>query len=103
VNLPQHFILAYASEDYFIEPHSFAPSDILFYINPFNKGAVFSKELIDTFLKEKKLEYDESYYLPCGNRTILRRILGNLAYSYESMGNPEKKEEIEQLIPLLGK
>lgn len=102
VNLPQHFILGYASEEYFLEPHSFTSSDILFYINPFNRGSVFTKDLIDNFLKEKKLEYDDAYYLPCDNRTIIRRILGNLAFSYESTGNPEKKEEIDQLLALLG-
>lgn len=46
VNVPAHFILAYAEKK----------DDVLFYLNLFNKGSVFFKKDIDKFLEQLKTE-----------------------------------------------
>src|SRR2546428_4887881 len=56
VNLPQHFILAYVDETEPTLPGFEAHNGILFYINPFNKGFIFGKHDVDSFLKQLKLE-----------------------------------------------
>ncbi len=97
VNLPQHFILAYANEYQEINKKPLAQKDILFYINPFNKGAVFTRREVDLFIKQLKLKPNKSYYTPCDNITIIKRLADNLKYGYEKMGYPDKVAELDKL------
>jgi regulator of sirC expression with transglutaminase-like and TPR domain len=97
VNLPQHFILAYTSE---LSPNVPSVEDVLFYINPFNKGAVFTKREIELFIHQLKINPDKSYFAPCSNIDIIKRLVGNLIYSYTQLGYPEKIEELERLLKL---
>lgn len=103
INLPQHFVLAYVN-DYanLIDVNNKTLSNnILFYINPFSKGLIFSQKDIDQFLKQLNLEPDNKYYLPCSNIDIVKRCLTNLIYSYEKLGYMEKLEELKKLEKLL--
>jgi regulator of sirC expression with transglutaminase-like and TPR domain len=103
VNLPEHFILAYA--DITNDDNSFMHDEnkILFYINPFTKGTVFTRREIDLFLDQLKVEMKKEYYLPCTNTEIIRRLLRNLMQSYEKLGQKDKSLELEQLIEVLSK
>jgi len=103
INLPQHFVLAYVN-DYanLIDVNNKTLSNnILFYINPFSKGLIFSQKDIDQFLKQLNLEPDNKYYLPCSNVEIVKRCITNLVYSYEKLGYVEKLEELKILEKLL--
>lgn len=100
VNLPQHFILAYVSE---LSPNVPSLEDVLFYINPFNKGTVFTKREIELFIHQLKINPDKSYFAPCSNIDIIKRLLGNLIYSYTQLGYPEKIDELETLLTLTEK
>jgi hypothetical protein len=73
-------------------------SNVLFYINPFSKGAVFSKREIDAFLKQLKLDNLEMFYEPCSNLEIIKRLLRNLITSYEKLGYPDKSKELKALL-----
>lgn len=98
VNLPEHFVLAYINEDVFRFGNKIEQKDILFYINPFNRGFIFSSTEIDKFVQQIGLETNEKYYLPCTHIDIVRRILKNLIVSYEKLGYTEKKDEITELL-----
>ncbi len=103
INLPQHFVLAYVN-DYanLIDVNNKTLSNnILFYINPFSKGLIFSQKDIDQFLKQLNLDPDNKYYLPCSNIEIVKRCLTNLIYSYEKLGYMEKLDELKRLEKLL--
>lgn len=103
INLPQHFVLAYVN-DYanLIDVNNKTLSDnILFYINPFSKGLIFSQKDIDQFLKQLNLDPDNKYYLPCSNIDIVKRCIHNLVYSYEKLGYVEKLDELKSLEKLL--
>jgi regulator of sirC expression with transglutaminase-like and TPR domain len=97
VNLPQHFILGYIDESK-IEEHEFG---VLFYINAFNKGAIFGKHDVDQFLRQLNLQPLPGFYAPCSNVEIIRRIIRNLISSYENLGVPEKVEELKALQEIL--
>jgi regulator of sirC expression with transglutaminase-like and TPR domain len=97
VNLPQHFILAYVSE---LAPEVPSADDVLFYINPFNKGTVFTRKEIELFIQQLKINPDRSYFTPCSNIDIIKRLIGNLIYSYTQLGYPEKIEDLERLLKL---
>jgi regulator of sirC expression with transglutaminase-like and TPR domain len=100
VNLPQHFILAYVSE---LAPESPGMDDVLFYINPFNKGTVFTKKEIELFIQQLKIDPDRSYFAPCTNIEIIKRLIENLIHSYTQLGYPDKIEDLERLLKLTEK
>jgi len=98
VNLPQHFILAYTTELY----HSSAgTADVLFYINPFNKGAVFTRREIDLFIRQMQMKPESSFFSPCTNVDIILRLVSNMILTYTQLGNPEKVEELNALLNLM--
>jgi regulator of sirC expression with transglutaminase-like and TPR domain len=101
VNLPQHFVLAFADKDFDDDLSKAEQSDILFYINPFSKGSVFSKSEIDSFLKQLNVEPSEKYYSPCSNVEFVKRLLQTLKYCLDKNGFSSQKDELNELIDLL--
>jgi hypothetical protein len=98
VNLPKNFVVAYKNE---YSESSHPQDQVLFYINPFNKGAILGKKEIDYFIKQQQLKPQKSYYLPCSNIEIVLRLINNLVYSYDKLGYPDKIEELNQIYRLL--
>ncbi|WP_316769296.1 transglutaminase-like domain-containing protein [Pedobacter frigiditerrae] len=96
VNLPQHFILGYIDESNAEKEYG-----VLFYINAFNKGAIFGKHDVDQFLRQLNLEPQPGFYSPCSNTEIIRRIIRNLISAYENLGAADKVEELKQLQEIL--
>jgi regulator of sirC expression with transglutaminase-like and TPR domain len=96
VNLPQHFILGYIDES-----NDEKENGVLFYINAFNKGAIFGKHDVDQFLRQLNLEPQPGFYSPCSNTEIIRRIIRNLISAYENLGSTEKVDELKQLQEIL--
>ena len=103
INLPQHFVLAYVNDfaNLMDVNNKTLSNNILFYINPFSKGLIFSQKDIDQFLKQLNLDPDNKYYLPCSNVEIVKRCLNNLVFSYEKLGYAEKLKELKTLEKLL--
>lgn len=97
VNLPKNFILAYKNE-FRLHDAENEEDDILFYINPYNKGAVLGKREIDYFITQQQLKPQKSFYIPCSNRDILIRLINNLILSYEKLGAPEKITGLKEML-----
>lgn len=97
VNLPEHFILAYVDNCPGMNNDFEDPDRVLFYINPFSRGAPVNKKEIDSFLKQQRLEPNAEFYTPCSNLMIIRRLLNNLIASYEKLGYPNKVDELKIL------
>ena len=111
VNLPQHFVLAY-KDDSGLTSRSYGQKsylstevggDILFYINAFNRGAIFSKWNVEQFISQLNLKPLPLYYQPCSNVDILIRVLRNIIYSFTKLEREDKvaafTEVLEHLIP----
>ena len=104
VNLPKNFILCYIDQVSAFEAFGDAnPNAVLFYINPFNRGAVFGRKEIDYFLTQQQLEPQDSYYSPCTNQQTLLRLIDNLVISYEKLGYPDKVQDLAELQEILTK
>ncbi len=104
VNLPRNFILSYTEQEKFTQAISkMAEKNIIFYINPYNRGAVLGKKEIDFFLLQQKLKQQNSFYLPCSNLVIVQRLLINLIFAYEKLGYPNKIQELESLRDIIEK
>lgn len=101
VNLPKNFILAYKDE--FRQRDSVDESeDILFYINPYNRGAVLGRREIDYFISQQQIKSHPSFYVPCSNIDIIIRLINNLILSYEKLGYTQKISRMKELLMIMG-
>lgn len=100
IDLPLHFILGYMNDTASIVRYSEKglPENMLFYINPFSNGIIFSKEEIDKFLSEQNIEPTARYYKPCSNLDIVKRVIRNLIVSYDQSKNFNKVENLKALL-----
>ena len=89
--------MCYISQSIIHDLKAVKREDILFYINTFSLGYVFSDKDIDKFLKQLNLDLLPEHYLPADNLTIINRCINNLILSYEKLGYPDKVEELERL------
>lgn len=102
VNLPNHFVLAYMDE-YHANHFGQVQNDfgVLFYINAFSKGIIFDVKEIEQFLNDLNIEHKREYFEPCSNTAIIKRMLTNLIFAFQQIGNSEKVEELTLLKSLL--
>jgi len=99
VNLPQHFVMVYIDELIFASENK--EDNIMFYINPFSKGAIFSRREIDIFLNQLSIEPQKSFYLPCSNVEIIKRLVRNLITSYTNLNEPDKIADLKEIMKVL--
>ena len=90
VNLPNLFVLIYSQ------------GEDSFYINAFNKGVIFSKEDINNFLEQLKIDPQPAFFEPCSNVAIVMRFLKNLSTAFEKLGETNKVEEVQELLEIFG-
>lgn len=104
VNLPNHFVLCYQDKESILQRFNQSPfgKDVLFYINPFSRGTIFNGKEIELFLKQINVEPQESFFVPCDNFTLVRRLIANLINSYEKAGELEKVAELTVLQNSIG-
>ncbi|MGM0619933.1 MAG: transglutaminase family protein [Bacteroidota bacterium] len=75
-------------------------TNVLFYINPANKGSITSRKEIDYHLKKNNYSPTEFFAEPKHDLFFIRRLLESLLESYQSVGYTEKMEKIRELIYL---
>jgi len=97
VNLPENFVLAYTNSDRML-----SDSKVLFYINPFNKGIVFMREDINSFINQLNLKPKKQYFEPCDNITIVKRLADELFQSYDTSGEHHHKDSLRKFLKILG-
>lgn len=90
VNLPNLFVLTYKDE-----------TNAPFYINTFNKGLIFSRQDIENYINELHLAPQSSFFEPCSNLEIIRRVFRNLIMSFDKMGEHAKAEEVKELLLII--
>lgn len=89
VNLPNLFVLTYKKDA------------VQFYINVFNKGLVFMRSDIDHYIAQLNIKSNDSFYQPCSNLEILRRVVRNLTLAFEKTGDNDKVKEIGWMATIL--
>lgn len=90
VNLPNLFVLTYKDDRH-----------AQFYINAFNKGLIFSRQDIENYINELHLTPQASFFDPCSNLEIIRRVFRNLIMSFDKMGEHAKAEEVKELLLII--
>jgi regulator of sirC expression with transglutaminase-like and TPR domain len=89
VNLPNMFILTYKTEEQ------------QFYINAFNRGLIFSREDIDSYITQINLAPRPIFYEPCSHTDIIIRSFRNLSIAFEKLDNHERSNEVKELLALI--
>lgn len=102
VDLPKNFVASYIDQISAFEAFGDSiDTPVLFYINPFNKGYVFTRNQIDLFLQQAKIEPQPSFYRPCNNTKIIERLISNMLLTYEQLGYTEKANELSTLLKIV--
>ena len=93
VNLPRNFVLCYYDPEYHEDPNN-----ILFYINPSDKGTVLGLKELKHFLRHLKIKEKDFFFTPCSGTDVIERLIINLQYAYERSGQPEKAQSLKNLL-----
>jgi regulator of sirC expression with transglutaminase-like and TPR domain len=109
VNLPSHFILCYLDDTIKLlmelkgEELNYKPTDapVLFYINPFNEGAILHFEEVEAFLNKQQLPLDQRFFGPCEHTDMIARMINNLIHSYVAANRDDKVRELRAMLSLL--
>ena len=102
VNLPKNFILAYLDkEPSNLKPFLESESDVLFYINPFRNGIVLNRTEIENFVKGLNITPEPAFFVPCSNILIIQRLLSNLVFAYDKLGQVEKADMYKQVLKIV--
>ncbi len=90
----ERFVMAWLDEN---RVHPGDQARVMFYINPENKGGVFTRNEIASLLKRLKVKADEKLFRPVNARVVLDKLFELLSYLYSTNGESSKEREIEHL------
>lgn len=102
VCLSAHFVLA-RTKDYIVDFNLQEENrqDILFYINPYNKGLAFGEREIYTYLKRLQLAEDNKYFVPASNRQVLAEYVRHLMRFIKKPSEQYKMDDLQTLEEIL--
>jgi hypothetical protein len=75
-------------------------TDVIFYVNPANKGAITSRKEVHYHLSKNDFEPFSDYADPKPDCLFIQRLLESMIEAYESVGFFDKKAKIEKLLTL---
>ena len=96
IDLPNSILLAYKNEYRHIDS-LYESDDILFYINPYNKGARLSIQDIKYHLENFGYANHVDQLRISSNKTILLKVIDSLVSSYEKLGFNDKIAMLNEL------
>jgi regulator of sirC expression with transglutaminase-like and TPR domain len=97
VNIPQHFMMAYVDEEATLREDT----AVLFYINAFNYGVVYSHSHIARYIESLGLKPGPEFTEPCSTLEIIRRCCRNLLYSYEILSKTSQVQDLTRILDIL--
>ncbi len=100
ISLPNHFVLAYYEDKSEIAGYYTIDDHILFFINPFKDGAVFSHKEIDLFIRQLDLNPNKNHIKVCNNADIIHLLIIELMHSYKNIGKTIKANDMKKLLDL---
>ena len=102
VNFPKNPLLGYFDKHIAIRAHGISvDSDILFYINPSNKGSITGRKELEYYLKKMKYKSERKYFERGSDKLFILKLISSLQSAFDNLGYKEKAEEILQLKKIL--
>jgi regulator of sirC expression with transglutaminase-like and TPR domain len=102
VNLVRHYILAFCKKniiDFYSEQSM--EREVMFYINPINRGSIFSRNEIKDYLEKMKVEQDAKNFSPANNNSIIKELITYLIDIYRLQNREDRVKELKRLYQLL--
>jgi len=103
IDFPGNFLLAYVNGKGEDRISFLKENEVLFYINPFNKGSVFTRREIDEFLGKIKLKPRPEFYQPCDNRKIMNNLVSKMINAYKDDDRIDKLEKLKEIGRIITK
>lgn len=101
VDFPKNPLIAIVDAELARKVHgSTRETEVLFYINPSNKGAITSRKEIDYHLKKYNYQPIEKYAEPKPDALFIKRLVESMLEAYSSVGYTEKVEKVKQILDL---
>jgi hypothetical protein len=75
--------------------------DIMFYINPVNRGSLFSRNEIKEYLDKMKVEVDPKFFTPANNKTLMAELLSYLIELSSLKKMPQKETDFNKLFQIV--
>ncbi len=97
LKLPHNYLLAYQDKS-LAKYAGQDKSGILFYINPYNKGAIFGPQELTKMLKQNNVKPREAFYEPSDNIFFITQIYSALLITFQNLGYTDKVERISELL-----
>jgi len=101
VNLPRHYVLAYTkhflSEEELAQDHQ---KEVLFYINPMSRGAIFTRNEVKSYLEKINEEESPQCFMPCTSKDTIKLALQHLEFIYKEENATLKAGEMRKLLNL---
>ncbi|MFM2048118.1 MAG: hypothetical protein RI955_666 [Bacteroidota bacterium] len=102
VCLKNHFVVCFVDTDVFQKNSGYINSqDILFYVNPYNQGAIFNRPQIIEYLHKLRAEPKDKYFNPANNIELLTELILQTAADFKLQNEHIKYDELMQLKNLL--
>ena len=102
VNLPRHFVLCFCRRTLLDFPQTDdSAKDILFYINPINKGSVFSRNEIKEYLQRLNLHSNPRYFLPSPPKKIIQELIHQMREAFRDKKDAQRVHELSLLLQIL--
>ena len=102
VTLTRHYILAFCKRtllDFSEEENN--EREIMFYVNPINKGSIFSRNEIKDYLGKMNVTQEPKYFLPANNLAIVKELLHNLVELYGQQNRENRVAELQALMQMI--
>jgi regulator of sirC expression with transglutaminase-like and TPR domain len=100
VNLLRHYILAFCKKMIFdFNTEANLEREVMFYINPINRGSIFSRNEIKDYLEKMKEEQREEHFTPSDTVSIIKEML---KYLIEVADHTKEHTAAGELRYLLG-
>lgn len=101
INFPKNPLVAIADSRLARKVHgNNAKSDVLFYINPSNKGSITSIKEIEYHLRTNNYLPLHNYTEPKSDIYFIKMLIESLELSYQSVNFTDKRDRIHQLLQL---
>lgn len=98
INFPRHFMTVFIDKLIITNVGEVKEKDILFYINPFDRGDIYSLVEVRNFLLKMNIKPEPEHYLPCTNDVLVKRCINNLIQTYRNIEKNEIAENWQYLL-----
>ena len=75
--------------------------EIMFYINPVNRGSLFSRNEIKEYLEKMKVDLDVRFFTPANNKTLIAELLTYFIELSSLKAIPTKEVDFQKLFQIV--